>query len=92
MPGGVLLSRIKRGNQQRGKGQGKTYIKLMGRHKHRVIAELMIGRRLNPSEVVHHIDGNKRNNAPENLMICTKAEHARIHFSKKKGGGANEHF
>lgn len=34
-----------------------------------MVAERMLGRKLKPGEVVHHIDGNKRNNAPENLMV-----------------------
>lgn len=29
---------------------------------------------------VHHIDGNCHNNSPENLLICTKEEHARLHL------------
>ena len=42
-----------------GKGQGKTYSKYYGRHTHRVVAEQMLGRKLKPGEVVHHIDHNK---------------------------------
>ena len=64
-PGGVLSARIKSGNKQRGRGDGKTYIKFLGRHLHRVVAEKMIGRVLKPGEVVHHLDGNIRNNCPE---------------------------
>ena len=91
--GGVLSARIKSGNKQRGRGLGKTYIKFLGRHLHRVIAELMIKRKLRPGEVVHHKDGNKRNNSPDNLMVLkSAAEHAKIHFSKNKGDDANEHF
>jgi hypothetical protein len=47
--------------------------------EHRFIAEEMIGRALMPDEVVHHIDGNKRNNAQNNLTVMTRSEHARIH-------------
>lgn len=57
-----------------------TYLKFLGRHLHRVIAEQKIGRKLRPGEIVHHIDGNKHNNSPANLMILSnQAEHARLH-------------
>lgn len=61
-------------------GEGKSYRKLFGRHEHRVVAEQMLGRPLKKREVVHHIDGNKRNNAPENLMVFkNQKEHAAWH-------------
>ena len=75
-------------------GEGKTYTKLYGVHEHRVIAEQMLGRPLKKGEVVHHIDGNCRNNAPENLMVLpSQKEHAELHarFNKifgKTGGDA----
>jgi len=67
-------------------GECKTYRKYHGRHEHRVIAEMILGRPLRNGEAVHHIDGSKRNNIADNLMVFgSSAEHARTHFSKKKG-------
>lgn len=61
-------------------GENKSYRKYYGRHEHRIVAEKMLGRPLQSGEVVHHIDGNKRNNAETNLRIFgSQAEHARFH-------------
>ncbi len=63
-----------------GKGERKSYPKLFGKHIHRIVAEEKIGRKLKKGEVVHHIDGNKQNNTPDNLMVfSSQAEHARWH-------------
>lgn len=67
-----------RGAKQRGTGT-IGYIKYNGRHQHRLVAELILGRALLPSEVVHHKDENKHNNSPDNLEVLTRAEHMRKH-------------
>lgn len=68
------------------KNEDKTYKKYLGRHIHRIIAEKMLGRKLKKGEVVHHIDGNKTNNNPSNLMVfSSQGEHARFHMKKMKG-------
>ena len=73
-------TRAKLSVKRRGSGSGKSYAKSFGRHTHRMVAERMLGRKLKPGEVVHHIDGNKRNNAPENLMVFSgQSEHAKWH-------------
>ncbi|WP_206018358.1 HNH endonuclease signature motif containing protein [Roseovarius nitratireducens] len=50
-----------------------------GRYLHRVIAEWVIGRSIEPDEHVHHRDGNKLNNSPENLEVMKAVDHARHH-------------
>lgn len=47
--------------------------------EHTLIAEQKIGRELFDYEVVHHIDKNRANNNPNNLMVLTDGEHNKIH-------------
>lgn len=51
---------------------------------HRVVMENEIGRLLNEEEVVHHIDGNKKNNDIENLELHSRKGHAELHGKEKK--------
>jgi hypothetical protein len=47
---------------------------------HRFVASLKIGRWVTSDEHVHHIDGNKLNNTPDNLEVLSSREHAKLHF------------
>ena len=69
-----------------GTGEGVAYEKTYGRHTHRIVAEQFLGRPLRKSEVVHHINGDKRDNRPENLMVFNnQKEHAKWHAEHKGG-------
>jgi hypothetical protein len=57
-------------------GRGELYV-------HILVAEQKLGRYLFDDEVVHHIDGDRLNNDPNNLLICAnKSEHAKLHWPK----------
>lgn len=48
--------------------------------EHRMIMEGFIGRKLSFNEVVHHKNGNKKDNRIENLEVLSRSEHIRMHI------------
>lgn len=54
---------------------------------HRVIVENNIGRILGKDEVVHHINGDKKDNRFENLEIMNSSEHNLIHYKQNYPNG-----
>lgn len=57
------------------------------RYAHRVVFEAAIKRPLGALEIVHHCDGNRKNNELGNLMLFrSRKAHARLHsFTKRHG-------
>jgi len=49
---------------------------------HREVMEKKLGRKLRPGELVHHKDGNKRNNDPGNLELNDRGGHLNLHRKK----------
>ncbi|KKL06274.1 hypothetical protein LCGC14_2597650, partial [marine sediment metagenome] len=53
--------------------------------EHRLIMERQLGRLLVPrQELVHHIDGNRSNNALSNLKLLSPIEHPKCHIVGKR--------
>jgi hypothetical protein len=44
------------------------------------------GKKLSKDMEIHHIDGNRKNNNPENLLAVTLEEHLEIHLKQKDHG------
>lgn len=47
-----------------------------------LVVEKKLKRCVKKGEVVHHVDGNKLNNSPNNLRLLTPSKHARLHYNQ----------
>jgi len=50
------------------------------RYSHRRAAEKKLGRKIWDGFVVHHRDGNKRNNRYSNLQVMSRSKHSKLHW------------
>lgn len=51
--------------------------------EHRVIVENHLKHLLTPDEVVHHINGDRKDNRLENLQVLDHRDHVRLHQAEK---------
>ena len=66
-------------NYENAKGDGYCWM-------HRRVAEKLLGRKLNTNEVVHHMDGDPKNNSVDNLIVIGRGKHVSLHSYLKTQG------
>jgi len=69
------------------------YMRIGTEYVHRLLAELVLGRKLKTKEQVHHVDEDKSNNTNSNLVICPDEAYHKLLHSRQRivdmGGNPN---
>jgi hypothetical protein len=60
------------------------------RHEHRIVMEQFLGRSLKRDEIVHHMNGIRDDNRPENLAVTTLKDHEHHTYVKCLQGRIRE--
>lgn len=51
-----------------------------GKPIHRIIVENILQKKLSFNQVVHHLDGNPKNNDLHNLIVLSRSKHGKLHI------------
>ena len=68
--------------RQRLPGQrGYIHVKVNSRktREHRLVAESALGRPLKPTEIIHHVNGDRSDNRNGNFLVCERGYHRQLH-------------
>jgi hypothetical protein len=57
---------------------------------HRAMAELLLDRELRTEEQVHHVDMNRKNNHPSNLIVLLGGDHTLLHRAMSANPGLDQ--
>lgn len=49
-------------------------------YEHRMVASTILGRMLASDDIVHHVNGDRADNRPENLQVLQRGEHNHLHL------------
>lgn len=66
---------------------GYVYVKINGKRiaQHRLVVEKAMGKSLPPGAIIHHLNGDKSDNRPCNLVVCpSEAYHNLLHSRQKR--------
>jgi hypothetical protein len=73
-------------NPEHPKADAKGYV-----YEHILVCEKVLGKFLPPKAVVHHVDGNTKNNEPDNLVVCqNQSYHLLLHRRERKNKLKNQ--
>ena len=63
--------------------RGEKYYQRRGERLHRVAYKHYFGE-IPKGYHVHHVDGNVKNNSPENLILLSQQDHMKLHMNEKE--------
>jgi hypothetical protein len=76
----LAKSKVRERHPAWGEDTFRTSVNGINKYRYQLIAESALGRPMKSTEIVHHIDGNRHNNANSNLLICDESYHRLIHY------------